>query len=57
MTINTRRLRASLPAVTSGQPVSSQETRERPYGLWLLVMLPVAALFAFHFGSDFLARS
>jgi hypothetical protein len=57
MTINTRRLRASLPAVTSGQPVSSQETRERPYGLWLLVMLPVAALFAFHFVSDFLARS
>ena len=56
MTINTRRLRASLPAVTSGQP-SSQETRERSYTLWLLVMLPVAALFAFHFVSDFLARS
>lgn len=57
MTINTRRLRASLPAVTSGQPVSTHEGRERSYGLWLLVMLPVAALFALHFVSEFLARS
>ena len=56
MTINTRRLRASLPAVTSGQPVSYQRS-DRSYGLWLLVLLPVAALFAFHFVSDFLARS
>ncbi len=57
MTINTRRLRASLPAVTSGKPVSVNEGRERSYGLWLLVLLLVAALFALHFVSDLLARS
>ncbi len=57
MTINTRRLRASLPAVTSGQPTTPRESRERSYALWLLALLPVAALFAFHFVSAFLARS
>ncbi len=57
MTINTRRLRASLPAVTSGQQGDPKGGRERSYALWLLALLPVAALFAFHFVSDFLARS
>ncbi|MDP2354463.1 MAG: hypothetical protein Q8M31_00135 [Beijerinckiaceae bacterium] len=57
MTINTRRLRASLPAVTNGRPVAPKRGREHSYALWLLALLPVAALFAFHFVSDFLARS
>ena len=57
MTINTRRLRASLPAVTSGHQGDPKGGRERSYALWLLALLPVAALFAFHFVSDFLARS
>jgi hypothetical protein len=55
MTINTRRLRASLPAVSSGHQPSSRRG-ERSYVLWLLVALPVAALFAIHFLSDILAR-
>lgn len=56
MTINTRRLRASLPAVSAGQRGVRQESSDRPYVLWLLVFLPVALIFAFHFVSDFLAR-
>jgi hypothetical protein len=56
MTINTRRLRASLPAVSSGHQPTSRSGGERSYVLWLLVALPVAALFAIHFLSDILAR-
>jgi hypothetical protein len=57
MTINTRRLRASLPAVSGPQPLAREESRERPYVLWLLIFLPIAAIFAFHFLSGFFARS
>ena len=57
MTINTRRLRASLPAVSSGQQPAPRHAGERSYVLWLLVLLPVAAIFAIHFVSDILARS
>lgn len=56
MTINTRRLRASLPAVSDGRRGVRQEGGSRPYVLWLLVFLPVALIFAFHFVSDYLAR-
>jgi hypothetical protein len=56
MTINTRRLRASLPAVSSGPQTASRNAGERSYVLWLLVVLPVAAIFAIHFLSDILAR-
>ena len=56
MTINTRRLRASLPAVSGGHQPAPQRGGERSYVLWLLVLLPVAAIFAIHFVSDILAR-
>jgi hypothetical protein len=56
MTINTRRLRASLPAVSGAQPPVRQDHRERPYVLWLLIFLPIAAIFAFHFLSGIFAR-
>lgn len=53
MTINTRRLRASLPAVS--EPRRGAQA-ERPNVLWLLVFLPVAFIFAIHFVSEYLAR-
>ncbi|MFN3891530.1 MAG: hypothetical protein ACK4MV_14120 [Beijerinckiaceae bacterium] len=56
MTINTRRLRASLPAVSGGQRDARQRGSDRPYVVWLLVALPVAMIFAIHFFSDFLAK-
>ncbi len=57
MTINTRRLRASLPVVSGAQRTAQHESSERSYVLWLLIFLPVAALFAIHFLSEYVARS
>jgi hypothetical protein len=56
MTINTRRLRASLPTVSAGKKPASRDTKGRYYVLWLFVLLPVAAIFAIHFVSNLLAR-
>ena len=56
MTISTRRLRASLPAVSAEKEHATRKEGESPYVVWLLVFLPVAFLFAFHFVSDMLAR-
>ena len=56
MTISTRRLRASLPAVSAEKEHANRKEGESPYVVWLLVFLPVAFLFAFHFVSDMLAR-
>lgn len=56
MTINTRRLRASLPAVSAEKQRPGQKGGDRSYVVWLLVFLPVAFIFAFHFVSDMLAR-
>ena len=57
MTINTRRLRASLPAVSGAQRDARPSAADRPYVVWLLVALPIAVIFAIHFISEFLAKS
>ena len=54
MTINTRRLRASLPAV-AGEQAPAGDRNEKSYVLWLLVFMPVAFMFAIHFVSELLA--
>jgi Na+/melibiose symporter-like transporter len=56
MTINTRRLRASLPIVAADSRRGPQKGREKPYVLWLMVFAPIAFIFAIHFISDLLAR-
>lgn len=56
MTINTRRLRASLPAVASDAHRDARADRDKPYVLWLLVFMPVALIFAIHFVSELLAK-
>ncbi|MBX9760370.1 MAG: hypothetical protein K2Y29_16445 [Beijerinckiaceae bacterium] len=55
MTINTRRLRASLPAV-AGEQTPAADRSEKSYVLWLLVFMPVAFIFAIHFVSEILAK-
>ena len=54
MPINTRRLRASLPAVAGEQRAPQVGAERSSYVLWLLVFLPVAFMFALHFVSEVL---
>ena len=56
MTINTRRLRASLPVVAGERRADTQRGSEKPYVLWLMVFVPVALIFAIHFVSELLAK-
>jgi hypothetical protein len=56
MTINTRRLRASLPVVAGDRRDETQQDRQKPDVLWLVVFVPVALIFAIHFVSELLAK-